>query len=85
MPILLGQGRSGPALLLRPPDRGSAELGACGNGTEVVCGTYLNSETSPWRGKGTAQIFAGQLFPSLPLWRGPSRSVPMQGARSLVE
>lgn len=39
-------------------------------GAGVVCGTCIDRETSPWRGKATAQIFADRLFPVASIGEG---------------
>lgn len=39
-------------------------------GAGVVCGTCVDMETSPWRGKATAQIFADRLFPVASIGEG---------------
>lgn len=39
-------------------------------GAGVVCGTCIDRESSPWRGKATAQIFADRLFPVASIGEG---------------
>ena len=39
-------------------------------GAGVVCGTCIDREASPWRGKATAQIFADRLFPVASIGEG---------------